>query len=322
MQNIESIKTNNQAAKSPKEISMLTIQNLSKAYSKSKNLAIDDLSLELKRGEIFGFLGHNGAGKTTTIKTITGILPFEQGSIFIDNYDIKTDTQKAKSSFGYVSDNHIIYDKLTGREYVNFLANVYRVPMGDRKIRVDKMLELFALTDAYDTPIKTYSHGMKQKIHIIGSLIHNPSLWILDEPMTGLDPQSNFELKKLMREHCKQGNTVFFSTHILDVAEKLCDRIGIISKGKLVGVGSIESLRQSKYESLEAFFLDIDNDKSPNNQQEPNSDTTSTIDNTNISPIRPTNLQNSDFVQCPFCKTSMASKAKFCKECGNTLQNQ
>lgn len=237
---------------------MLKIEHLSKSYAKSNVKAVDDLNLELKGGEIFGFLGPNGAGKTTTIKALTGILPFEEGRITIDGHDIVSDSIAAKMCFGYVSDSHILYDKLTGREYVDFMADIYRVPLELRKSRAESLLEKFQLKDAFDQPISGYSHGMKQKINIIGALIHNPKLWVLDEPMTGLDPQSSFELKNLMREHCKQGHTVFFSTHVLEVAEKLCDRIGIIYKGKLLTVGSLDEIKaQSHDESLEEIFLSV-----------------------------------------------------------------
>lgn len=237
---------------------MLTISNLTKSYNKSEVKAVDDLSLELREGEIFGFLGPNGAGKTTTIKLITGILSIDEGSISVCGHDVKRDSIAAKRCIGYVTDNDVVYDKLTGKEYIDFLADIYGVSVADRKQRAEKMLEIFNLKDAFSSPIKTYSHGMKQKISIIGALIHNPKLWILDEPMTGLDPQSAFELKELMREHCKNGNTVFFSTHVLDVAEKLCDRIGIIDKGKLRLVGAMEEIKEkAKDESLEEVFLSV-----------------------------------------------------------------
>ncbi len=237
---------------------MLKITHFSKTYNKSTVKAVDDLSLELREGEIFGFLGPNGAGKTTTIKAITGILNFEEGQIEVCGADISKNAIEAKRNIGYVSDNDVIYDKLTGKEYVDFLADLYGVDVVTRKQRAEKMLEIFNLNDAFNSPIKSYSHGMKQKISIIGALIHNPKLWILDEPMTGLDPQSAFQLKELMREHCRQGNTVFFSTHVLDVAEKLCDRVGIIAKGKLVLAGSMEEIKErSKDETLEEIFLSV-----------------------------------------------------------------
>jgi len=237
---------------------MLTIKNLSKTYAKNTVKAVDDVSLALEKGEIFGFLGPNGAGKTTTIKILTGILPFEAGSVSICGYDIRTDAIRAKLNTGYVADDHVLYDKLSGREYVDFMADIYGVDLTTRKERAGKMLEIFALKDAFDSPIKSYSHGMKQKIAIIGALIHSPKLWVLDEPMTGLDPQSAFQLKELMRRHCENGNTVFFSTHILDVAEKLCDRVGIIVKGRIVMTGSIAEIKKaSRDTSLEEIFLAV-----------------------------------------------------------------
>ena len=237
---------------------MLKIIDLSKTYAKNSVKALDNVSLELKGGEIFGFLGPNGAGKTTAIKILTGILPFEAGSVSVCGYDICRDSIKAKMSIGYVPDDHVIYDKLTGREYVDFMANIYGVDFSTRKERADRMLDIFALKDAFDSPIKSYSHGMKQKISIIAALIHDPKLWVLDEPMTGLDPQSAFQLKELMRKHCENGNTVFFSTHVLDVAEKICDRVGIIVKGKLVMTGSIAEIKKaSRDTSLEEIFLAI-----------------------------------------------------------------
>lgn len=237
---------------------MLRIQHLTKSYAKSEVKAVDDLSLELKPGEIFGFLGPNGAGKTTTIKALTGILSFESGTIEICGEDIVKSPIAAKRNFGYVSDSHVLYDKLTGREYIDFLADIYEVDVNLRKKKADELLERFSLADAFDQPIKTYSHGMKQKINIIGALIHNPNLWVLDEPMTGLDPQSSFELKEMMRAHCEQGKTVFFSTHVLEVAEKLCDRVGIISKGRLITVGTLDEIKEKfNDKSLEEAFLSV-----------------------------------------------------------------
>ncbi|MCL2860975.1 MAG: ABC transporter ATP-binding protein [Firmicutes bacterium] len=239
---------------------MLKIENLKKSYAKSGVYALDGVSLELKEGEIFGFLGPNGAGKTTAIKILSGILPFEEGSVSICGHDIKTEGLNAKQNIGYVSDTHIVYDKLTGREYIDFLSDIYNVPLSERKERAEKMLTLFELTDAFNSPIKTYSHGMKQKIAVIGALIHNPKLWVLDEPLTGLDPKSAFNMKELMKQHASLGNTVFFSTHILEVAEKLCDRVGIIVKGKLVKVGNVDEIIAAyKDKSLEEIFLSVAN---------------------------------------------------------------
>ncbi len=237
---------------------MLKIEHLTKSYAKSNVNAVDDLSLELRPGEIFGFLGPNGAGKTTTIKILTGILQYDKGSVSICGNDLKTQSVAAKHSIGYVSDSHVIYDKLTGREYVDFMADVYGVDVHTRKERAEKLLDKFELRGAFDSQIRTYSHGMKQKISIIGALIHSPDLWVLDEPMTGLDPQSAFQLKELMRSHCDEGKTVFFSTHVLEVAEKICDRVGIIVKGKLIMVGSLAEIKEAQGDSsLEDIFLSV-----------------------------------------------------------------
>lgn len=237
---------------------MLTITNFSKSYPKNNIKAVDNLSLKLKEGEIFGFLGPNGAGKTTTIKAVVGILNYDEGDIYVCGQNIKDDPIAAKRNIGYVSDTEIVYDKLTGREYIDFLGDIYGVSADERKERAQNMLKIFALENAFDSPISSYSHGMKQKISIIGALLHRPKLWILDEPMVGLDPQSAFELKKLMRVHCEEGNTVFFSTHVLEVAEKLCDRVGIIVKGKLALMGSMDEIKQAQSDaSLEEIFLSV-----------------------------------------------------------------
>ncbi len=237
---------------------LVKISNLSKSYAKSEVKAVDDLCLELNEGEIFGFLGPNGAGKTTTIKLLTGILSIDEGSVEVCGFDLKKNSIEVKKNIGFVSDNDVIYDKLTGKEYVDFLADIYGVSLEDRKARAEKMLEIFNLKDAFNSQIRTYSHGMKQKIAIIGALIHNPKVWVLDEPMMGLDPQSSYELKELMREHCRQGNVVFFSTHVLEVAEKLCDRVGIIVGEKLKLVGTMEEIKaKAGDETLEEIFLSV-----------------------------------------------------------------
>lgn len=238
---------------------MLKIFSVSKSYAKSTFKAVDELTLNAKKGVIYGFIGPNGAGKTTTIKMLTGILPFEEGSIEINGYDLKRDSINAKYSIGFVPDNHVIYEKLTGREYLNFMADIYKVDLQQRKLLSEKYLEMFNLTKDVNSQIASYSHGMKQKISVIGALIHNPPLWVLDEPLTGLDPQSSFELKNLMREHTKEGNTVFFSTHVLEVAEKLCDRIGVINKGKLILEGTMDEIKLmgNEGESLEQIFIKL-----------------------------------------------------------------
>ena len=238
---------------------MIQIEDVSKSYGGSETKAVDGLDLNIEDGEIFGFLGPNGAGKTTTIKMMTGILNPDSGSIKINGYDIAKDTIKAKMQFGYVPDNPDMYNKLKGIEYLNFMADVYEVSLNLRKERMTSLLERFELSDAVYDLLQSYSHGMKQKIIVIGALLHNPSVWILDEPMTGLDPKSSFTLKEMMREHTLQGKTVFFSTHVLEVAEKLCDRIGIINKGKLIFCGSMDEIREYAKgdESLENIFLEM-----------------------------------------------------------------
>lgn len=235
---------------------MIEISNLTKSYGDSSVKAVDDLNISLKAGEIYGFLGSNGAGKSTTIKCLVGIYPFQQGDITVNGISIKTDPLNAKKQIGYVSDNHAVFERLTGREYVNHMANLYKVDIADAKERCEKLLKIFKLEDAFDRPIKSYSHGMKQKISVIGALIHNPKLWVLDEPITGLDPQSSYQLKQVMKQHAKEGNTVFFSSHILDVVENLCDRCCIIEKGKLQGVYDLHDLKK-RGESLEEIFMSV-----------------------------------------------------------------
>ena len=235
---------------------MLIIKNLKKKYSGSEVYAVNDLSLRLKKGEIFGFLGPNGAGKSTTIKSIVGILPYNEGEVEICGINLKDNPLKAKYNIGYVPDNHAVFERLTGREYVNHIANLYNVPIEIAKERSEKYLKIFKLEQAYDRQIKSYSHGMKQKITVIAALVHNPKLWVLDEPLTGLDPQSVYQLKQAMRKHAKEGNTVFFSSHILDVVENLCDRVCIINKGELKGVYDLKELKTKK-ESLEDLFMSV-----------------------------------------------------------------
>lgn len=236
---------------------MLSIQNVSKTYSKGKVKAVDNISLSVKKGEIFGFLGPNGAGKTTTIKMITGILPIDNGKISISGFDIEKEPIKAKMNMGFVPDAHDIYERLKGIEYLNFIADVYEVPSDIRKERINKYLDMFDMKKAAGQPIKSYSHGMKQKIIVAGALLHQPPLWIMDEPLTGLDPKSSHLLKEEMNSHCANGNTVFFSTHVLEVAEKICHRIGIINRGKIIAVGTMDELRQSQDSSLESIFLSL-----------------------------------------------------------------
>lgn len=237
---------------------MISIQHLSKSYNKGSVKAVEDLNLEVRPGEIFGFLGPNGAGKTTTIKMLVGLLTPDSGSIVLNGIDALRQPLEAKRSIGYVPDNPDMFERLTGMEYLNFMCDVYGVPARDRRERIGRYLDLFEMTGAARDLIKSYSHGMRQKIILTGALVHNPALWILDEPLVGLDPKSAHLLKEQMRSHCDAGNTVFFSTHILEVAEKLCDRIGIIHHGKLIAIGTLEELRQGdRSESLESIFLEL-----------------------------------------------------------------
>lgn len=237
---------------------MIEIKNVSKSYVKNKK-SVDSLNLEVKNGEIFGFLGPNGAGKTTTIRMITGILDPDEGYILVDGHSIKEEPLEAKKNFGFVPDNPDMFLKLKGIEYLNFLAEVYKVPAEEKQKRIEELTKKFEIYENLNSYIESYSHGMRQKIVICGALLSNPKNWILDEPMTGLDPKASFDLKEMMREHTKKGNTVFFSTHVLDVAEKLCDRVGIINKGKLVFVGTLQEMKEKFKEqgSLEELFLEI-----------------------------------------------------------------
>ena len=235
---------------------MLEIKNLTKSYGNSIVNAVEDLSISCNAGEIYGVLGPNGAGKSTTIKSLVGIYPFQHGDILINGHSIKTDPLNAKRHIGYVSDNHAVFERLTGREYVNHMANLYNVDISEAEERCARLLKIFKLEEAFNSPIKSYSHGMKQKISVIAALVHNPKLWVLDEPLTGLDPQSAYQLKQVMKQHAQEGNTVFFSSHILDVVENLCDRCCIIKKGKLQGVYDLKLLKRKK-QSLEEIFMNV-----------------------------------------------------------------
>ena len=237
---------------------MIEIKNVSKSYKEGKKV-IDNLNLKIENGEIFGFLGLNGAGKTTTIKMITGILEIDEGEILIDGKNIEKNPIEAKKRFGLVPDSPDMFLKLKGIDYLNFIADCYNVGSSERAEKIEKLSREFEMYDELDNKIESYSHGMRQKIVIIGVLLHNPQNWILDEPITGLDPKSSFDLKNLMREHANQGKTVFFSTHILEIAEKLCDRIAIIDKGKILFVGTLEELKNrfGDKKSLEEIFIEM-----------------------------------------------------------------
>ena len=241
---------------------MIRLHNVSKSYGNSQIKAVDDLTLEIKPGEIFGFIGPNGAGKSTTIKMITGILTPDEGVIEIDGINIAENPLAAKSLVGFVPDNHETYETLKGIEYLNFIGAMYGVNSKVLKEKINEYVTLFGLKDVLHNMISSYSHGMKQKLMVVAALIHEPKVWILDEPMTGLDPSSAFQLKQLMRRQADNGNTVFFSSHVIDVVEKVCDRIGIINHGRLVEVDTLDNIRADKNVSLESLFLTITADTS------------------------------------------------------------
>ncbi|MBP5492485.1 MAG: ABC transporter ATP-binding protein [Clostridiales bacterium] len=233
---------------------MLRIEHLTKTYPGGK-VGVADLSLEVKPGEIYGFIGHNGAGKTTTIKAVVGLHRFEQGTITIDGISVIADPLKAKSVTAYIPDNPELYDNLSGMQYLNFVADVFRVPKKERKAKIEKYASDLEILGALNNQIASYSHGMKQKLAIIGAFLHEPKLLVMDEPFVGLDPKAAFAVKTMMREFCDKGNAIFFSTHVLEVAEKLCDKIAIIKGGRLVACGTMEEVKGNA--SLEEVFLEI-----------------------------------------------------------------
>lgn len=232
---------------------MLKIEHLTKSYGEKK--AVDDLSLEIANGEIYGFIGHNGAGKTTTIKSCCGILPFDGGEITVDGVSVKENPLECKKRIAYIPDNPDLYEFLTGIKYLTFIADIYGIAGGEREASIKKYADLFELTDSLAQPISSYSHGMKQKLAIIAALIHSPRLMLLDEPFVGLDPKAAHILKELMHEMCRNGAAIFFSTHVLEVAEKLCDKIAIIKDGKLIVSGKTDEVRGDT--SLENVFLEL-----------------------------------------------------------------
>lgn len=239
---------------------MLRITNASKQYQRGGVKAVDDLSLMVQPGEIFGFLGPNGAGKTTTIKMIVGLLKQDQGVIEVAGHDTVKDAVEAKSKLGYVPDNPELYDRLTGLEFLNFIGDVYGVTEDQRRERFSRYLGMFELGAVAGSRIESYSHGMKQKLAVTAALVHAPALLVLDEPMVGLDPRSAHLFKEVMREQCAGGRAVFFSTHVLEVAENLCDRVGIIHHGRLIACGTLEEIRQNtgvEHDSLERLFLEL-----------------------------------------------------------------
>jgi ABC-2 type transport system ATP-binding protein len=237
---------------------MITLHQVSKSYN-GRVKAVDNIDLTVNNGEIFGFLGPNGAGKTTTIKLITGILSPDQGEILVSGHDIVKEPLAAKRSFGFVPDDPNIFPRLKAIEYLRFMGDIYQVPAATRTERITRLASRFGLADALSDRIQSYSHGMRQKLMIIGALLHDPEVWILDEPMTGLDPKSSFVLKEMMREHADAGKSVFFSTHVLDVAEKICDRVAVIDHGRILFCGTIEEMREHfrSNASLESMFLEL-----------------------------------------------------------------
>jgi len=235
---------------------LLRIESLTKSYG--DKIAVDDLTLHIKSGEIYGFIGHNGAGKTTTIKACCGILKFDSGEIFIDGGSIKTDPVGCKKKLAYIPDNPDMYEFLSGIRYLNFVADIYGITQDARQEKIKKYADMFALTPDLAQPVSAYSHGMKQKLAVIAALIHDPKLIIMDEPFVGLDPKASYILKELMRQHCDRGGAIFFSTHVLEVAEKLCDMVAIIKSGKLIISGKMEEVRGN--ESLEDVFLELEDD--------------------------------------------------------------
>lgn len=233
---------------------MLNIEHLTKAYGNKK--AVDDLSLRIRPGEIFGFIGHNGAGKTTTIKACCGLLRFDEGDIHIDGHSVKSEPLACKKVTAYLPDNPDLYEFLSGIKYLNFIADIFQLGRQQREERIAALSAEFGLTDDLAQPISAYSHGMKQKLAVVAALMHEPKLLVMDEPFTGLDPKASFILKQKMRAICDAGGAVFFSTHVLDVAEKLCDKVAIIKDGKLVVEGTMEAVRGN--ESLEEVFLELE----------------------------------------------------------------
>lgn len=235
---------------------LLKIEGLYKKYSKKANYSIEDINIVGNEGEIIGILGHNGAGKSTTIKCVTGMHPYEEGTIELCGFDMKKDPIEVKKNFGYVSDEFTLFEKMTGMEFINFMADIYKVSKEDREERVALFQELFQLGDSIYNSISSYSHGMKQKISIMGALIHNPKVFILDEPMVGLDPYTTNQVKAFFRQHSAAGNLVLFSSHNLDVVEKLCDRAYIIDQGKILEEINLHEFKNSN-KDLEEYFLSI-----------------------------------------------------------------
>lgn len=235
---------------------MLKIQNLTKKYG--DKCAVDNLSLHIKAGEMYAFIGHNGAGKTTTIKACTGLLNFDAGEIYIDGVSIKDNPLECKRKFAYIPDNPDLYEFMSGIKYLNFIADIFGTPTEERNEKIKKYGDMFGLTEDLAQPVSAYSHGMKQKLAIISALIHSPKLLIMDEPFVGLDPKASFLLKEEMRSICENGGAIFFSTHVLDVAEKICDKLAIIKDGRLVVSGEMAEVKGNS--SLESVFLELESE--------------------------------------------------------------
>ncbi len=233
---------------------MIQIQNFSKQYGNGKR-AVDNLTLTIESGDIYGFIGHNGAGKSTTIKSIAGVLDFEEGEILIDGHSIKKEPMACKQVMAYIPDNPDLYEHLTGIQYLNFVGDIFGVPKEKRAERIKRYGDLFGITASFGDLISSYSHGMKQKLAIISALVHKPKVLLLDEPFVGLDPKASLDLKKIMHEMCDEGCAIFFSTHVLEVAEKLCNKIAIINEGKLIESGDMETV--IKNQSLEEVFMEV-----------------------------------------------------------------
>ena len=233
---------------------MLKIDHFTKTYGDKK--AVDDLTLHIQRGEIYGFIGHNGAGKTTTLKSVAGIMQFDSGEILIDGTSIQKDPIGCKKKMAYIPDNPDLYEFMTGMQYLNFVGDIFAIPAAQRKQRIQELADTFELTGDLNQPISAYSHGMKQKLAIISAWIHEPKLILMDEPFVGLDPKASHILKGMMREVCNQGGAIFFSTHVLEVAEKLCDKVAIIKGGKLIRSGTMEEVKGDT--SLESVFLELE----------------------------------------------------------------
>ena len=232
---------------------MLRIENLTKRYGDKK--AVDGLSLHIEKGEVYGFIGHNGAGKTTTLKACCGILGFEEGEIYVDGESILKSSRACKEKIAYIPDNPDLYSFMTGIQFLNFVADIFQVSAEDKQARIKKYGDAFALTENLAQTVATYSHGMRQKLALIAAFLHNPKLILMDEPFVGLDPKASHTLKELMREHCNNGGAIFFSTHVLEVAEKLCDKVAIIKDGKLIKAGTMDEVKGDT--SLESVFLEI-----------------------------------------------------------------